>query len=68
MNRPRLISVDELRAAGALDCPPGWRKSLSAGTEPKRERGLFDEDEAPVAEARALGGELAEDGASDDKP
>ena len=25
-----LISVDELRAAGALDVPPEWRKSLSA--------------------------------------
>jgi hypothetical protein len=25
-----LISVDELRAAGALDVPPAWRKSLSA--------------------------------------
>jgi hypothetical protein len=23
-----LITVDELRAAGALDCPPAWRKSL----------------------------------------
>jgi hypothetical protein len=23
-----LISVDELRAAGALDVPPAWRKSL----------------------------------------
>ncbi len=28
---PHLISVDMLRAAGALDCPPEWRKSLSAG-------------------------------------
>ena len=27
---PRLISVDELRAAGALDVPPAWRKSLGA--------------------------------------
>lgn len=28
---PRLISVDELRAAGALDVPAAWRKSLGAG-------------------------------------
>jgi hypothetical protein len=32
---PRLISVDELRAAGALDVPPSWRKSLGV------ERGLL---------------------------
>jgi hypothetical protein len=25
---PRLITVDELRAAGALDVPVTWRKSL----------------------------------------
>jgi hypothetical protein len=30
-----LISVDELRAAGALDVPPSWRKSLGV------ERDLF---------------------------
>ncbi|MBA3482604.1 MAG: hypothetical protein H0T51_12385 [Pirellulales bacterium] len=39
-----LISVDELRAAGALDVPAAWRKSLGA-----EERDLFsdlvDEDE-----------------------
>jgi hypothetical protein len=34
-----LISVDELRAAGALDVPPAWRKSL--GQEPRKERELF---------------------------
>lgn len=34
---PRLISVQELRAAGALDVPPAWRKSL--GTE----RDLFSD-------------------------
>jgi hypothetical protein len=26
---PHLISVDELRAAGALDVPAAWRKSLA---------------------------------------
>ena len=49
MERPRLISVDELRAAGALYVPPAWRKSLSAG---RKERDLFsdlvdDEDRLP---------------------
>ena len=29
VKRPHLISVDELRAAGALDVPPSWRKSLA---------------------------------------
>jgi hypothetical protein len=45
-----LISVDELRAAGALDVPAAWRKSLSR----KQERDLFsdliDDDDAPGAE------------------
>jgi hypothetical protein len=34
-NVPHLISVHELRAAGALDVPPAWRKSLCV------ERDLF---------------------------
>lgn len=47
-----LISVDELRAAGALDCPPAWRKSLSAGCKsPEVQRDLFslfgDDDSLP---------------------
>jgi hypothetical protein len=33
---PWLISVDELRAAGALDVPAAWRKSLSD------DKNLFD--------------------------
>jgi len=52
--------VDELRAAGALDVPPAWRKSLGG----KRvERDLFsglsdsaaDEDTAPVDEESTAG-------------
>jgi hypothetical protein len=35
---PHLISVDELRAAGALEVPAAWRKSLSADPG---ERDLF---------------------------
>ena len=40
---PRLITVDQLRAAGALDVPPAWRKSLSAGCD--RSSGLFDDED-----------------------
>ncbi len=39
---PRLITVDELRAAGALDVPAAWRKSL--GVERDLFSGLFDDD------------------------
>jgi hypothetical protein len=39
-----LITVDELRAAGALDVPPGWRKSLQV--ERGGSRSLFGEDDA----------------------
>lgn len=39
---PHLISVDMLRAMGALDCPPEWRKSLGV-PKPKPQQGsLFD--------------------------
>jgi hypothetical protein len=47
---PHLISVDELRAAGALDVPASWRKSLGV------ERGLlFDlsDDDTPAGEQAA---------------
>jgi hypothetical protein len=45
-----LISADELRAAGALDVPPAWRKSL--GGKKHADRGqlpLFGDDDAPAA-------------------
>ena len=41
-----LISVDELRAAGALDVPPAWRKSLGA----ERDLGLFADQNTPTEE------------------
>lgn len=40
MKDRHLISVDELRAAGALDVPPAWRKSLAPQSE---ERHLFSD-------------------------
>lgn len=44
MKDRHLISVDELRAAGALDVPPAWRKSLHV--EPDLFSFLTDEDES----------------------
>jgi hypothetical protein len=38
-----LITVDELRAAGALDVPAAWRKSLAV--ERDLDSGLFDNEE-----------------------
>lgn len=43
MKRPHLISVDELRAAGALDVPPAWRKSLGGPLGGNVERDLFSD-------------------------
>jgi hypothetical protein len=38
-----LIPVDELRAAGALDVPPAWRKSL--GVQRDLFTDLFEDDD-----------------------
>ena len=43
MEDPHLISVDELRAAGALDVPAEWRKSL--GEERRHTLAGFEDDE-----------------------
>jgi hypothetical protein len=40
---PHLISVDELRDAGALDVPAAWRKSL--GEEPRFLLPGFDDEQ-----------------------
>jgi hypothetical protein len=40
-----LISVDELRAAGALDVPAAWRKSLAGEEPPHLLPGFEDDDE-----------------------
>lgn len=60
LSGPQLISVDQLRAAGALDCPPAWRKSLSAGSSKSskdQQRDLFsdlrDDDEARPKKRKA---------------
>lgn len=41
-----LISVDELRAAGALDVPAAWRKSLSSEQRRPLLPGFEDDDES----------------------
>ena len=40
-----LISVDELRAAGALDVPAAWRKSLGGQVERDLFSDLLDDGE-----------------------
>jgi hypothetical protein len=48
--RPHLISVDELRAAGALDVPSAWRNSLGG----KRDyHPLFPDDDLPPENPQA---------------
>jgi hypothetical protein len=44
--RPHLITIDELRAAGALDVPAAWRKSL--GEERHYLLPGFEDDEEDV--------------------
>jgi hypothetical protein len=46
-----LITVDELRAAGALDVPAAGRKSLRE--LPAADRSLFDADDTADAEKQA---------------
>ena len=66
MKDRHLITVDELRAAGALDVPAAWRKSLFV------ERDLFSDlidDEEPHPDDEDLSPrDDGEDEASDDLP
>ncbi len=48
MGDQHLITVDELRAAGALDVPATWRKSLRV--ERDLFSGLFEGEDAPSEE------------------
>jgi hypothetical protein len=64
---PHLITVDELRAAGALDVPPSWRKSLSAGVKRDQLPLFGDDDSEPTNEELASSesdGDISEDEAS----
>lgn len=51
MEGPHLISVDELRAAGAPEVPAAWRKSLAE--KPRYTLPGFDEDEQPESQFAA---------------
>lgn len=68
--RSHLISEAELRAAGALDVPPEWRKSLSAGSKKKSaQRDLFSDladDDAGSEQQQAAESEAEEDESSDE--
>lgn len=59
MGKPHLTTVDELRAAGTLDVPPAWRKSLHV----ERELPLFPEenDASPRQSAHDEAGSLDQD-------
>ena len=54
MKDPHLITVDDLREAGALDVPASWRKSLGEDHQSERTPGLFDEGLQPVVEEMVL--------------
>ncbi len=56
---PHLITVDVLRAAGALSDPASRRKSLGGGQE-ERQRGLFDDEDTAAAEQAASDDDDAE--------
>ncbi len=60
MADPHLISVDELRAAGALDVPESWRKSLAPVKESRQRTLLFDDEES-VPDEQQLVPEDSED-------
>ena len=57
---PHLISVDELRAAGALDVPAAWRKSL--GGEKRRHLlpGFEDDEDAESEPISQINSEIDE--------
>lgn|GEM_PF-2646340 len=62
---PHLISVDELRAAGALEVPPAWRKSL-AGPQERKQFSLFGDDDLSSDDASTVGDEDAQAADEDD--
>jgi hypothetical protein len=63
---PRLITVDELRAAGALDVPAAWGRSLGGG-----QRDLFSDivehDDPHSEEEKAKQSDLDRDDSADER-
>ncbi len=60
---PRLITRDELLAAGALDVPPAWRKSLGGKRDPSPR--LFPDDDSPAEQQQQAPGEPDGDASAD---
>ena len=56
MEDRHLITVDELRAAGALEVPPAWRKSL--GVERDLFSGLLGDDDPHTDEQQVSPSDL----------
>jgi hypothetical protein len=59
----RLITVDELRAAGALDVPAAWRKSLGGKKNAERDllSGLFPDDDEQLGPQPPISGDDSAD-------
>ena len=64
MEDQHLISVDELRAAGALDVPSSWRKSLGVERDPAPN--LFGDDDGGCEEQQPTGIDPDADGSADE--
>lgn len=68
MTDRHLISRDELLAAGALDVPPAWRKTLGVDRD-RQQRTLFTDlldDDLPPELPQSNGSETEDDVSSDD--
>ncbi len=59
-----MISVDELRAAGALDVPAAWRKSLGV----ERDLLLFGDDDTLPEKQPPAPRDPDDDASTDDGP
>ncbi len=70
MKDQHLISVDELRAAGALDVPAAWRKSLGAERNPPKSRNLplFGDDDTLPEKQQATECDPDVDASADELP
>lgn len=67
MKDKHLISVDELRAAGALDVPAAWRKSLGGTSHQRDLFSLFGDDDV-LPEKQQAPDEPGDDASADESP
>ena len=67
MKDKHLISVDELRAAGALDVPAAWRKSLGGTSDQRDLFPLFGDDDM-LPEKQPAPDESDDDTGADEGP